>query len=218
MKQKYYGVRRGRQTGVFDSWPECQRQIVKYSGAEYKSFSTPEEAQAYAFPESSTTFEGTDDANTIVDVWVDGSCMPRPNGLLLLGWAYLARRAGEEIHRDRGNDIPEDAQRHRNVAGEIMAVLKAVEWCKTQHITSIRVYYDYQGLASWPTHAWKRNTPFTQHYAETIRASGISVEWVKVKAHSGDPNNDIVDEEAKKAALEAAGSMDGMNEQLRKKE
>ncbi|WP_447970522.1 ribonuclease H1 domain-containing protein [Nitrospira sp. M1] len=202
MKQKYYGVRRGRKTGVFFSWPECQRQIVKYPGAEYKSFPTQEEAEAFAFPASSTNSEKSDDAKTIVDIWVDGSCMPRPNGVLLLGWAYLACKAGKEIHRERGNDIPDDARRHRNVAGEIMAVLKAVAWCQSQHITSIKVYYDYQGLASWPTHAWKRNTPFTQHYAETVRASEIAIEWVKVKAHSGDPNNDIVDEEAKKAAQE----------------
>ncbi len=202
MKQKYYAVRRGRQVGVFYSWPECQRQIVKYSGAEYKSFPTETEAKAYAFPDSFANSEQADDPNSIVDIWVDGSCMPRPGGVLLLGWAYLARRAGKEIHRDRGNDIPEDARRHRNVAGEIMAVLKAVAWCQAQNITNIRLYYDYQGLSNWPTHAWKRNTPFTQGYAETVRASGVAIEWVKVKAHSGDPNNDIVDGEAKKAALE----------------
>ena len=205
MKQKYYAVRRGRQTGVFFSWQECQRQIVKYSGAEYKSFPTKEEAEAYvsgnSAPLPSSTNSVTND-ETITDIWVDGSCMPQPDGALRLGWAYLALQAGQEIHRDRGNDIPTEAQQHRNVAGEIMAVLKAVEWCLTQQVTNIRIHHDYQGLASWPTYAWKRNTPFTENYAETVRASGIAIEWVKVKAHSGDPNNDIVDEEAKKAALE----------------
>ena len=203
MKKKYYAVRRGRQVGVFDSWAECQRQIVKYSGAEYKSFATKQEAEAYAFPDSLDAFGHSHDTSHAVDIWVDGSCMPGPDGSLRLGWAYLACREGEEIHRDRGNDIPSSAHQHRNVAGEIMAVRKAIEWCQTQHITNIRIHYDYQGLASWPTYAWKRNTPFTEDYAETVRSSGIAIEWIKVKAHSGDPNNEIVDQEAKLAALDS---------------
>ena len=202
MKNKYYAVRRGRQVGVFLTWRECQQQIVKFSGAEYKSFPTREEAKAYAFPDSLPPVEESNDTRNIVDIWVDGSCMPSPDGSLRLGWAYLACQEGEEIHRERGNDIPSSAHQHRNVAGEIMAVRKAIDWCQTQHITNIRIHYDYQGLASWPTHAWKRNTPFTQDYAEKVRSSGIAIEWIKVKAHSGDPNNELVDQEAKKAALE----------------
>jgi len=77
-----------------------------------------------------------------------------------------------------------------------MAAPKAVEWCQTQQITRIKIHHDDQGLARWSTRGWKANTPFTQKYAETVHASGLSIEWVKVKAHSGD----IVDEEAKQAA------------------
>ena len=205
MKKKYYGVRRGRQIGVFSSWQECQQQITKFSGAEYKSFPTKEEAEAYV-SDSPTSHHPASAPLThdefVTDIWVDGSCMPQPDGSLRLGWGYLVVQAGQEIHRDRGNDIPIEAQQHRNVAGEIMAVLKAMEWCQQQEITYIRIHHDYQGLASWPTRGWKANTPFTQNYAETVRASGITIEWVKVKAHSGDPNNEIVDQEAKKAALE----------------
>ncbi len=211
-KQKYYAVRRGRQVGVFTSWPECQRQIVKFSGAEYKAFLTREEAEAYAFPDSLAMIQSSNDTSDVVDIWVDGSCMPHTDGSLLLGWAYLARKNDQELHRDRGNDIPTEAHRHRNVAGEIMAVRKAVEWCQTQNIPRIRIHHDYQGLASWPTHAWKRNTPFTQDYAEVVRKSGLAIEWMKVKAHSGDPNNDIVDEEAKKAALESRDSQNYYSE------
>ena len=193
MKKKYYAVRRGRQVGVFLTWPECQRQIAQFSGAEYQSFPTREEAEAYAFPDSSNIVEDSEDIQNTIDIWVDGSCIPRTDGSLRLGWAYLARKNGQEIHRDRGNDIPQSACHHRNVAGEIMAVRKAIEWCQTQPITNLRVHYDYQGLASWPTYAWKRNTPFTQEYAEMVRTSGMTIEWVKVKAHSGDLNNELVD-------------------------
>ena len=48
MAKKYYAVRTGRKTGVFMTWAECQKQVTGFSGAEFKSFSTMEEAQAFA--------------------------------------------------------------------------------------------------------------------------------------------------------------------------
>ena len=43
----YYDVRKGRKTGIFESWAECREQIFRFSGAVYKSFMTLEEAKAY---------------------------------------------------------------------------------------------------------------------------------------------------------------------------
>ena len=45
-KKKYYVVWEGNDTGVFDSWTECQLQIKGYPGARYKSFKTKAEAEA----------------------------------------------------------------------------------------------------------------------------------------------------------------------------
>ena len=39
-KQKYYTVWKGHETGVFESWHECQLQIKNFQGAQYKSFDT----------------------------------------------------------------------------------------------------------------------------------------------------------------------------------
>lgn len=48
-KQKFYVVWNGLQTGVFDSWRECERQVKGVEGAVYKSFDSREEAErAYA--------------------------------------------------------------------------------------------------------------------------------------------------------------------------
>jgi ribonuclease HI len=62
------------------------------------------------------------------------------------------------------------------------------------------IYYDYQGLESWATGAWRAKLPFTQAYANAVKESGITIHWVKVRAHSGNPENDIVDQLAKEAA------------------
>ncbi|AAZ12557.1 ribonuclease H1 [Trypanosoma brucei brucei TREU927] len=47
-KKRFYAVAVGRQTGVFSTWEECQKQVSGFSGARFKSFLTLQEAQAYA--------------------------------------------------------------------------------------------------------------------------------------------------------------------------
>jgi ribonuclease HI len=65
----------------------------------------------------------------------------------------------------------------------------------------VTLYFDYQGLESWATGAWRAKLPFTQLYAQTVNTSGITIHWSKVKAHSGNPENEIVDQLAKEGAM-----------------
>ncbi|MEO6202401.1 MAG: ribonuclease H family protein [Nitrospirales bacterium] len=202
---KFYAVRRGRTIGIFESWDACRAQVHHFPGAEYKAFPTREEAESFlSFRLSSEPIKkkpvAAATSASIIEVWVDGSCFPQDDGSLRLGWGLLAKKNGVEIHRDKGNDIPQSAMNHRNVAGEILAILKAIRWCQSQGITEMTIYFDYQGLESWVTGAWRTKLPFTQAYAQTVIESGISIQWVKVKAHSGNPENDLVDQLAKEGA------------------
>ena len=43
-KKKIYAVRKGHKTGLFYTWDECKKQVNGFSGAEYKSFQTLDEA------------------------------------------------------------------------------------------------------------------------------------------------------------------------------
>lgn len=43
--KKYYVVWKGRKTGIFTSWAECQEQTKGYQGASFKSFPTLQEAE-----------------------------------------------------------------------------------------------------------------------------------------------------------------------------
>ncbi len=43
-KKKYYVIWEGNETGIFESWSECQLHIKGYPGARYKSFKTKEAA------------------------------------------------------------------------------------------------------------------------------------------------------------------------------
>ena len=46
-KKKIYAVRKGKTTGIFESWNDCKNAIDGFSGAEYKGFSSLEEANEY---------------------------------------------------------------------------------------------------------------------------------------------------------------------------
>ena len=201
---KFYAVRKGRQPGVYTTWPACENQVKGFPGAVYKAFSTKAQALAFvgeSLPDATVlppaeTLPTTD----AIHVWVDGSCLPNSNGRLNFGWAYVILDGGRELHRASGHDVPSEARRHRNVAGEIQAVLQALEWCRAHGIAVAAIHFDYQGLASWVEGTWKTRTAFTQEYAERVRAMGMTLTWHKVQAHSGEPHNELVDQLAREAA------------------
>jgi len=203
---KYYAVRKGHAPGIYTTWDSCSAQVKGYPGAVYKSFNTQEEAKAFTQGEvvPSTGNErkrgASKSASTSVDIWVDGSCIHNNGQNLQLGWAYLILDGDRELHRDSGNDIPEEARSQRNVAGEIQAVLKALDWCQAKGISSATIYHDYQGLAAWVEGYWKAKTPFTQAYVSTVMAHRMDLRWKKVLAHSGEEFNEIVDQLARDAA------------------
>lgn len=45
--KKVYAVKRGKTTGVFTTWEDCRNSVEGYPKAEYRGFSSIEEAQAY---------------------------------------------------------------------------------------------------------------------------------------------------------------------------
>ena len=44
---KFYAVKKGRKTGVFLTWAECEQQVRGFKGAIYKSFSSRDEAMTF---------------------------------------------------------------------------------------------------------------------------------------------------------------------------
>ena len=46
-KRKFYAVKRGKVPGIYQTWGQAEEQVKGFSGAEYKSFPTLEEAEKY---------------------------------------------------------------------------------------------------------------------------------------------------------------------------
>lgn len=197
MAEKFYAVKRGLKTGVFDTWEECSASVKGYSGAVYKSFKTRQEALAYlngeALPQEN---EGAEDGNH-VKIYVDGS-YHAITGEFSYGMVVL-RGGEEEKYSHRFQD--EELASMRNVAGEIKGAEAAMQYALDHDLEEISIYHDYEGIARWPLGEWKTNKEGTRAYKEFYdRASRqVKIRFVKVTGHSHDKYNDMADELAKEA-------------------
>ena len=205
--KKYYAVKTGRQTGIFESWDECKRQVMGFGGAVYKSFTSRAEAEAFiGAPTAPTQWCHTpagaepvnDDGKVIF--YVDGSYDKR-TGRFSYGMVILPHEGQPtEITDSKAFDDPSLAEM-RNVAGEINGSMAAMRWCIENGVKDAVIYYDYEGIAKWALKEWKANKEGTKAYAafyDSIKDK-LNVEFRKVKGHSGDKYNDMADELAKGA-------------------
>lgn len=199
--KKVYAVRKGRKSGLFYSWPVCQEQIKGYSGAEYKSFPTEEEARMYLaggtsiaqLPEVETIAFGPNAMRAYVDGSYNLATKEYSAGVVVL-WQ------GEEKTFSKKADDP-NLKSMRNVAGEIMGAQIAMDYAVQEKADTLILYHDYEGIEKWCTKAWEAKQEGTKKYKAYYEqiAEKLNIRFVKVKAHSGDQYNEQADRLAKEA-------------------
>lgn len=191
---KYYAVRKGRNPGIYTSWDKCLLEVKNFKGAIYKSFKSLNEAKD--FLEDKEKEEIKLDKNTAI-AFVDGS-YNKAKEIYGAGVYYLADSNKKEIFKTYKDGF----YKHRNVAGEVKASELAIDTALADGKSKLYIYHDYQGIAAWANGDWKANNELTQSYKKFIqeKRKEIAIFFIKVKAHSNDPNNDKADELAKKGA------------------
>lgn len=200
MAKKYYAVRKGRSTGVFETWAECKKNIDGFSGAVYKGFESREEAEAFVEnKESSSAVSANEqiDIDAEATAYVDGSYNVHDKRF---SYGAVIFYDGRE-HTMSAAFSDAELAGMRNVAGEIKGAEAAMRFCVENGIKSVAIYHDYEGIARWCLGDWKTNKEGTKAYKEyydSIKDS-LKVHFVKVKGHSGDKYNDLVDRLAKDA-------------------
>ena len=117
-----------------------------------------------------------------------------------VGYGAVILKDGNVVAEISGLVDTEDAFSSRQVGGEIQAVIETLKWCKNNNIDEIAIFYDFQNIEKWATGEYKTNTPMTKGYKKAIDECGISINWVKVKSHTGVAYNDRADELAKNGA------------------
>jgi len=178
--QKYYAVRQGRQTGIYRNWPETQKQVSGYAGAQYKSFMTLAEAQAFMQatpsrrPVRSTRATRPAAAQTSVPatitVYTDGGS--RNTGNVAGGhvraedkaaWAYRIELANGEVVADSAGEFGASNNRM-----EIMAFRNALRKLAELGLTTSGIKFVLDSkyvldavrlgwLAGWKRRQWRRS-------------------------------------------------------------
>lgn len=225
---KVYAVRKGRKTGIYKTWEETKRLVNGYSCAEYKSFEgkTKEEARELAqqyltgekkkkkekidlsgvtttksggkTPKSGSQYSkiisGT--GKNWVVAYTDGSYNDK-NGKTGAAYVYFShsiKGVSTYFTSVKGYGM-------RQIAGELEAVLKAIERAIAEGKEGIEIRYDYTGVEGWATGNWSAKNEVTKRYKDTIERyrKRIKIKFLKVEAHSSNPANDLADYYSKKA-------------------
>lgn len=206
-KNNYYAVRIGKTPGIYKTWEDCKAQVIGYKGAIYKGFVEKQDAEDFlrgGLSASSTDAASDNDENPQVEpsvseitAYVDGSFSSGKS----FGCGCIILKDGEIIAEISKAYEDEELATMRNVAGEIKASELAMQYALDNGYTSLSIYHDYQGIASWCLGEWKTNKAGTIAYKQFYDdiKDKLKVHFIKVKGHSGDEYNEIADRLAKKA-------------------
>ncbi len=204
--KKFYAVKKGKVTGVFKTWEECKASVDGCSGAEYKSFTTEEAAEAYMGMEKVESLNAREETlgNDWLLAYVDGSY---EDNLKKYSFGCVFLLPDGHIYTQYGSGNREQSLQHRNVTGEMLGAMYAVKVAMVNGFRGIEIRYDYQGIEKWVTGEWRSRTELTQKYARAMREWGnsINIKFKKVAAHTNIRYNELADQLAKKGLREGDG-------------
>lgn len=218
--KKYYCVRKGKITGVFNKWEDCKSSVDRYSSAEYKGVSTLEEAKEYMGELFCLRFQVDGEIGQVDNeagqaengnvaqsaaelpekgnllAYVDGSY---DDSLKKYAFGCVFLLPDGRIFTTYGNGDNEKSLKHRNVTGEMLGAMYAVKFAMLNGFEGVELCYDYQGIEKWVTGEWRTRTELTSEYAAYMRKWGqqIQLRFTKVAAHTNVYYNELADKMAK---------------------
>ena len=221
MAKKFYVIWVGREPGIYTDWPTAQKQIMKFSGAKYKSFPSKAEAEAAfaggtvnssvsasskASGSSNKTSRGNNlsapPIKTDVVIYCDGGCDPNPGKA---GSGVAVYQNDQLIQLWYGVYNPNGT----NNTAELNALFYSLQLA--QHATkqglsakilcdsmySIQCIRDW--AAGWEKNGWKKKTGEIKNL-EIIKQAYALYNEIKdkvllshVKAHAGTEGNELAD-------------------------
>ena len=218
--KKYYAVKKGKMTGIFDNWDSCRESVDGFPGAEYKGFSTLVEAEAYlgtrddagenapvktgvelhASEQKEKVYYLPSDTDELV-AYVDGSY---EDSIKRYAFGCVFLVPDGRIFLQYGSGSNEQSLQHRNVTGEMLGAMYAVRAAILGGYRRIQICYDYEGIEKWVTGVWRAKQELTAKYAESMRKWGqsIQIRFTKVPAHSNVTYNELADRTAKRGLVE----------------
>jgi ribonuclease HI len=220
MAKKFYVIWAGRVPGIYTDWPTAQKQVMKFAGAKYKSFTSKAEAEA-AFSEgkvaaagagsktsgaSSKTSRGNNlsapPIKTDVVIYCDGGCDPNPGKA---GSGVAVYQDDQLIQLWYGVFNPNGT----NNTAELSALFYSLQLAQhaTEQGLSAQILcdsmYSIQCIRDWATgwekNGWKKKTGEIKNL-DIIKPAYALYNEIKdkvllshVKAHAGTEGNELAD-------------------------
>lgn len=223
MANKFYVVKKGRVPGIYTTWPECLRQVDKFAGAVYKSYTSLEEAQqafesnvlttAKTVPKKRTSATSSKETLYVsmddirLRIYCDGACSGNPG----------KSGSGLAIYEDEIMPVlmygAADVMGTNNTA-ELKALLKALELAEDTQHEKVAILsdskYSIECVVNW-AYGWKAKG-WTKQGGEIknldlIKTAHALYERIKdkviishVRGHAGIEGNELADRMAVIAA------------------
>lgn len=208
MAKKVYAIKEGFNFAtsekvenlIVDTWAECQKYIKGVKGAKYKSFEDINEAKKFLSDGDGMLKKGKDSyPMDCLHIYVDGSY-----NITTEKYAYALVAVKNNIVEYIENGKSEDNSNKsiRQIAGELEATVRGVEYALRENEKKVVIFHDYAGIAHHATGFWERKEQSSINYYNKMRSfmdKGIEVIFVKVDSHTGDLYNEIADEKCKEA-------------------
>ena len=228
MAKKVYAVKVGRQTGLFNTWAECEAQVKGFMGAKYKGFMTAQEAMSWlvgddapggqgemflfspgekagARPKEQAAAAFTGEADYII--YTDGSCLRNPDGPG--GWAaVLTEQATGKVQELSGGD-PSTTNNRMELTAALRALSAVPEGAKVALYTDSQYMkngFTKHWLEGWKKKGWvtAKGTPVLNKELwvaldEAFHLRTVEFHWVK--GHVGVEANERCDQLAKAEAM-----------------
>jgi ribonuclease HI len=217
MKQKFYAVRKGRQSGIYLDWDTCKKQVEGFAGAQYKSFSTREEAAQYLAGQESAASATAKKASREssppepipaghVVIYADGACSGNP-GKGGYGTVVLSG--------DQRRELSAGFRRTTNNRMEILGCIAGLDAIEER--SDIILYSDSRYVVdastkgwaeAWRSRGWNRkvegelvpalNSDLWARMLDLCEWHRVQFRWVR--GHDGNVENERCDELARAAA------------------
>jgi ribonuclease HI len=198
--KNFYGVKAGKKKGIYKTWDECKSQVNGFKGAEYKSFSTYEDAKDFVYGDIwGIRKNELKNSKDIANIYIDGSFDDK---IKKCSYGMVILHNNKELINSKVIDHPALAE-YRNVTGEIAGACNAMNYCIESKIPNLNLYYDYEGIKKWCTGEWDTKCQLSKSYNNFYKKASkeIQINFKKVKSHSGNKYNELADKAAREVLL-----------------
>lgn len=209
----FYAVKKGRKTGIYNSWKECQEQINGYSDAIFKKFDNEEQAREFLNEKNKEASKSIqNDNDKAILLFTDGGSRNhgnRPGEHVKktdkAAWAFLIRRNGHNVKGVGGEYGATNNKMELTALIHGLRIIGQRGWNNEKIIATLDSKYVLQAiqngwLSNWQKNNWKKssgqvvaNVELWEKIANLLpHFPNLTFKWTK--GHADNKGNIIVDQ------------------------